>query len=333
MAHLSRRIAVIAAGEMGAAVAARLVKAGHSVFTNLDGRSQRTRQRASDAGMQDVPFTQMAQETEWMLSILPPRDAVDLAQKYVDALKGSGKQRSGRKVYVDCNAVSPVTVKKIASLFEGSGVTFLDAGIIGGPPSDTYSSHIYASADPSDEDAQTALKEFIEFEKCGIKMTALQGDGADIGSASALKMSYAGITKGTTGLFCTMILAAHASSPSTSSALLHEMAYSQPQLLQRIARGVPTSIPKAYRWVAEMEEISSFVDSGLRKDVDSEGVSSDGPRDSEASGEGQIHQGMANIFRRLETALEKDGKDEGDIGTLLAFAKEAGEVLAEKAKS
>ncbi len=29
---------------------------------------------------------------------------------------------------------------------------------------------------------------------------------------------------------------------------------------------------------------------------------------------------------------EKDGKDKGDVGTLLAFAKEAGEVLAEKAK-
>lgn len=110
------------------------------------------------------------------------------------------------------------------------------------------------------------------------------------------------------------------------------MAYSQPQLLQRIARGVPTSIPKAYRWVAEMEEIASFVDSGLRKGT--EGDSSSGSGDGEeASGEGQIHRGMASIFRRLETALEKDGKDEGDIGTLLAFAKEAKEVLDGKAKS
>ncbi len=100
-----------------------------------------------------------------MLSILPPRDAVALAQKYLDALKG-GQSASGtlgtgtgrRKVYVDCNAVSPATVKKIAALFEGSGVTFLDAGIIGGPPNDAYSSHIYASAEPKDEDAQAALK-------------------------------------------------------------------------------------------------------------------------------------------------------------------------------
>jgi len=229
---------------------------------------------------------------------------------------------------VDCNAVSPATVKKIAALFEGSGVTFLDAGIIGGPPNDAYSSHMYASADPKDEDAQAALKEFVEFEESGIKMTPLEGDDVGIGSASALKMSYAGITKGTAGLFCTMILAAHASSPSTSSALLHELGYSQPQLLQRISRGVPSSIPKAYRWVAEMEEIASFVDIGLKGD---DGISSEDS--DESGGEGQIHRGMASIFRRLEDALEKDGKDKGDVGTLLAFAKEAGEVLAEKAKS
>lgn len=75
-----------------------------------------------------------------------------------------------------------------------------------------------------------------------------------------------------------------------------------------------------------MEEIASFVDSGLSKEVPSRG-------NGEESGEGQIHRGMSSIFRRLDDALENDGKNKGDVGTLLSFAKEAGDVLAEKAKS
>lgn len=140
-----------------------------------------------------------------------------------------------------------------------------------------------------------------------------------------------GITKGLTGIFSTMILgacclsvqcsrplltrsplndglAANAASPATSNALLHELHASQPVLLQRITKTVPGMLPKAYRWVGEMEEIAGFV----------------------GEGEGDVYKGMAQLYRRMEKSVEKDGKGEGDTGVLEAFVEEAKKVIEEK---
>lgn len=181
-------VAVVAAGEMGAAVAARLVKHGLSVYTTLEGRSNATRKRAADAGIQDVPFDELASRAEWVLSILPPSEAFTFAQRFVNTTISSAI-RKDKLIFVDCNAVSPKTTKRIASLFEPTFIRFVDAGIIGGPPSDTYNPTIYASAEKEDEDV---LDEFARFNDFGLKISPLKGDGvAGVGDASALKMSYA----------------------------------------------------------------------------------------------------------------------------------------------
>lgn len=181
-------VAVVAAGEMGAAVAARLVKHGLSVYTTLEGRSNATRKRAADAGIQDIPFDELASRAEWVLSILPPSEAFTFAQRFVNTTISSAI-RKDKLVFVDCNAVSPKTTKRIASLFEPTFIRFVDAGIIGGPPSDTYNPTIYASAEKEDEDV---LDEFARFNDFGLKISPLKGDGlAGVGDASALKMSYA----------------------------------------------------------------------------------------------------------------------------------------------
>ncbi|KAI5121960.1 hypothetical protein M0805_002031 [Coniferiporia weirii] len=294
-------IAIVAAGQMGAAVAARLVKSGCAVFTSLDGRSAATRTRAADAGMQDVPFSELSRRAEWVLSILPPSEAFNFARSFVSTT--SNVTTKDKLVFVDCNAVCPQTVKRIAGLFEDTSITFIDAGIIGGPPSDTYNPTIYASAEAKDE---SALDEFAAFSELGLKISLLKGEGvAGVGDASALKMSYAGMTKGITGIFSTMILAANAASPATASALLAELHESQPQLLQRITKSVPGMIPKAYRWVGEMEEIANFV----------------------GKGEGDVYKGLAQLYERVDGALERDGKKAGDVGTLLKFAGDAKVVL------
>lgn len=43
---------------------------------------------------------------------------------------------------------------------------------------------------------------------------------------------------------------------------MEELKDSQPELVERIKRMVPTMLPKAYRWVGEMEEIAGFVEEG-----------------------------------------------------------------------
>ncbi|KAI0633639.1 6-phosphogluconate dehydrogenase C-terminal domain-like protein [Trametes polyzona] len=289
-------IAVIAPGAMGAAVAHRFTKSGVTVLTTLEGRSPSTIERARAAGMQDASLPEAAKRVDWVLSILPPSSALQLAEDFRKAYEQEGRGRA--LTFVDCNAVSPGTVKTIARVFQGSAVRFLDAGIVGGPPDDTYSPAFYASADPADADL---LDKFVALGELRIRVVPLRGEGAGIGDASALKMSYAGISKGFTGLVATMILAANASSPATAQALLDELSDSQPMVLQRIAKGIPSMLPKAYRWVGEMEEISAFVHEGL------------------GEGEAHVHHGFAHLYDRVTKALP----DGDDVVVLKKFAEDA----------
>jgi putative dehydrogenase len=177
-----------------------------------------------------------------ILSIVPPGSALALAERLVPVLRAAAL----KPLYVDCNAVSPGTVAKIAAVIAPTGAAFVDGGIIGGPPKPgSTGTSIYVSG----PEAPRAAK-LIEY---GLEMKLL---GAAIGEASALKMSYAGITKGFTALGAAMMLAA---TRGGSAAALHaELAESQKPLFAWLTRQVPTMYPKASRWVAEMEEISDF---------------------------------------------------------------------------
>src|SRR5262245_19875216 len=122
-------VAVIAPGMMGAGVGKRLTDNGIKVLTSLTGRSAETLERASDAGMTHASDEEIA-ASDFILSILPPRDAVALAQRFVPALTAS----NAKPIYVDCNAVSPQTTERVALALAPTGSPFVDAGIIGGPP-------------------------------------------------------------------------------------------------------------------------------------------------------------------------------------------------------
>lgn len=293
MSSAMPRLAVVAAGAMGSAVAKRLVSFGCTVYTNLDGRSEATRKRAQDAGMINVSINELVLKSDWILSILPPRDAVSFAEKIQDAAAKHGSAFPSPRTFVDCNAVNPETVKRIAALFAGTSIEFVDAGIIGGPPKGNYDPTFYASA----EDGKM-LDEFTALSNYGLKVSPLKGEGVGVGDASALKMSYAGITKGTTGLYTTMVLAAHASSPATADALMRELHMSQPVLLNRLVESVPPMLPKAYRWIGEMEEIADFV----------------------GGGEGDVYRGIAKVYERIEKSI---AGDEVDVATLRKFVEKA----------
>lgn len=57
-------------------------------------------------------------------------------------------------------------------------------------------------------------------------------------------------------------------------------------------------IPKAYRWVGEMEEIAGFV----------------------GGGEGDIYHGMSQIYARIERSIEEGN---GDVEVLKGFVDAA----------
>jgi 3-hydroxyisobutyrate dehydrogenase-like beta-hydroxyacid dehydrogenase len=117
----------------------------------------------------------------------------------------------------------------------------------------------------------------------GTPLAAVVLDGP-LGSASALKVCYAAWTKGSTALLADV--RALAVKEGVEAALLAEWQQSQPDVLKR-SDGVRTSARKAWRWIAEMEEIAAtFSAAGLP----------DG-----------FHLAAAEIYRRLEPYKDAPG--------------------------
>jgi len=236
-------VVIIAAGEMGAGIGRRLAERGARVLTSLRDRGAGSAARARAAGMIDVTDDDdLVAQADVVLSVVPPGQAAALAER----LKGPLSRTAGAPLYVDCNAVAPDTARTIGGILAGTRAQFVDGGIIGGPPAQGYSPNLYVSGPQA--------RDVLRLSGYGLSVRPIEGG---IGAASALKMSYAGITKGITAIGIAMLLGA--SRAGCADELRQELSESQPQILQRMARQVPASFPKAYRWVAEMEEIAAFL--------------------------------------------------------------------------
>jgi 3-hydroxyisobutyrate dehydrogenase-like beta-hydroxyacid dehydrogenase len=235
-------VAIVAQGSMGSGVGRRLHESGAEVRTLLSGRSAASAERASAAGMRPAADEKaLLAGADFFLSILPPGEAESIARQLAPALSALDK----KPVYVDCNAVSPQTAERVAAIVAPTGAVFVDAGIIGGPPRPGYSPAIYASGPAVGQSA--VLRDW------GLDWRVIDGP---VGAASGLKMSYAGITKGITALGSAMMLGA--ARFGCAEALIAELSSSQPQLVKYLSASIPRMYDKAYRWVAEMEEIADF---------------------------------------------------------------------------
>lgn len=278
---MSKTIAILAPGAMGSAVARRLSENGARVLTSLQGRSEATLKRAADAGMVGAEDDAIA-DADIILSIVPPGEAVALAERLAALIMKQAK----KPVVVDCNAVNVDTVKRIEQIIGSAEAPFVDGGIIGFPPQQGGKSPAFYMSGEHAKDV-AVLGDF------GLDIRFVEGP---VGAASALKMSYAGIVKGLAGIGSAMVVAA--TKAGAADALRDELALSQPAILARLEVALPDMIPKAYRWVAEMQEISGFL----------------GP-DHPAS---QIYQGFARWFEHLA----RDAKGEAvDASLLKAFAE------------
>jgi L-threonate 2-dehydrogenase len=249
-------IAIIAAGAMGSAIAERLTRRGATVLTSLDGRGPQSRSRAEAAGMRHVDDQRLVDEACMLLSIVPPAEAAALAQRFAARL-GSAAHAP---IFVDCNAIGVSTLLGIGRDLEQAGARLVDGAIIGSPPKgDNPGPAIYLSGD--------AAVELAGLSEYGLDIRIIDGP---LGAASALKLSYAGITKGLVAVATAMILAADRA--GAGPALKAELAASQPQLLERFARTLPDMYPKAYRWVEEMHAISDFIGGSFPESIMFEGA-------------------------------------------------------------
>jgi 3-hydroxyisobutyrate dehydrogenase-like beta-hydroxyacid dehydrogenase len=244
-ASMARKsIALLHPGEMGTAVGACLRGRGHRVLWVSEGRSATTRARATASGFEEMPNLNVAlQAANIVLSICPPHGAVEVARRVANA--------GFRGIFVDANAIARATACEIGEQLEAAGATFVDGGIIGPPPVSDRRARLYV-AGPSREEV-AAL-----FASTPLQALALEGP---VGAASALKMCYAAWTKGTTALLAS--IRALAQAEGVDARLLEEWNLSLPGVTKQ-SDAAAAKASKAWRWVAEMEEIAaSFEAAGL----------------------------------------------------------------------
>jgi 3-hydroxyisobutyrate dehydrogenase-like beta-hydroxyacid dehydrogenase len=285
----AERVAIVGTGEMGSAIGRRLREYGAQVRTSLVGRSAASTQRVERAGLEvRNDDGELIEDVGFLLSIVPPAQALSVAQRFHDPLR----RAKSKPIYVECNAVSPATVRQIADLLEDTECGFIDASIIGGPPlarrdATTGRTSIYASGSDA-----SLLKRLTNY---GLDVELLDDR---VGSASAFKMCYGGLTKGLTALGSVMIRAA--ARHNLASALLAELAQSQAEMLKLLSRRVPGMLAKAYRWEGEMEEIASFL------------------HDDEAGA--KIFTGAARLYSRLAEEVRQDPEFKSrELSDLLRF--------------
>ncbi len=213
-------------GEMGALVAAAC---NADVIWVSAGRSDATHARADALGLTDVgTLAELVARSDIVLSICPPAIAEETARE-VAAAGFDG-------LYVDANAISPARAKRISTLFERT----VDGSIVG-----RETIHLYLSGDPG-ELAEVAALFDPEL------LVAIPLDGG-IGAASALKVAFASWNK--------IGIALAAQSHALARAWGLEAALAAEGIEPR---GVVRAGGRAWRWVAEMEEIGdTFAEVGL----------------------------------------------------------------------
>ena len=268
---------------MGHVVGQVLVEHGMPVFAPIEGRSERTQGLTRKAGIQSVAdVDELVRRVDLILSILVPAAVHAAAGQVADALAKAEVQLA----YVECNAIAPATARAIAETISKAGGSYVDAGIIGPPPTQEGLTRFYASGpDPA---AFEALTEY------GLDVRVV---GDQIGQASGFKMCYAALTKGFFALATELLVAAE--KQGLYQQLISEFEISQVQRYNSMLKDLPSTPPKVGRWVGEMEEIArTFSNLGLTP---------------------KIHQGAAEVFRRAsKSAVASETTETRDEGRSLA---------------
>ena len=233
-------IGLLHPGEMGAQVGRCLQDAGHRVLWASAGRGSQTRARAAAAGLTDAGTTgALAEQADLILSVCPPHAAVEVAR----SVAGFGG------LYLDANAIAPQTAREVASIISARGGQYVDGGIIGPPPVSRESTRLYLSGAAAPQVQRLFDGSALEARIAGTGPFA----------ASAVKMAYAGWTKGSAALLLTVRALAEAE--GVADVLAAEWALSQPGLEDRLAGAGRSAAGKGWRWTAEMEQVAETVSS------------------------------------------------------------------------
>ncbi|ETI19378.1 hypothetical protein G647_09210 [Cladophialophora carrionii CBS 160.54] len=306
-------VGILSIGDMGMGIARLLRHHDHTVYTVATGRRQ---VYTSDSRPEDIELfaelspsqhtldrikssqitaletdEQLVAESDIILSIVPPRDAIATARRALEACRSQAaiKRRSERKgtaatpqapsiTYIDLNAISPSSAKSIATMFStpmspasprrlSITRTFSFHRRESEPELDPISINFLdggiIGGPPAPKQDQTWKKPSIVISgpksdhlltPSFIELLNMKLLGPKIGQASALKSCFASLTKGMTALSILSFTTAH--SCGVLKELQEHLAEFSPKTLDLAEAGLVGMPPKAYRWVEEMRQIN-----------------------------------------------------------------------------
>lgn len=264
------RIGLLHPGAMGAAVGGALRASGHEVFWASEGRSHATRDRAAAAGLVDAGFIEtVAVRCDAVVSVCPPHAAQDVADRVLGA--------TFRGLYLDANAIAPASARAVGDTVTAAGGTFVDGGIIGGPPTQPGTTWLHLAGP---EAARVAA-----WFAAGPFETSIVSERP--GDASALKVAFAAWTKGSTALSAAML--AYAEAAGVREALRTQWEVYEPGFLADAEAKIQRSALKAWRFEGEMRQIAAA--------FDAEGV------------QRGFHLAAAETYRRLAPLRDADATE------------------------
>ncbi|GAA2126223.1 NAD(P)-dependent oxidoreductase [Kitasatospora saccharophila] len=227
-------------GSMGAAVAAQIRQAGTTVLWCSAGRSEATRSRAVEAGLTELPsLGELVPRCEILLSVCPPAAAEQLAAEVAEHGYGG--------VYVEANAVTPERVKRIASALPDA--TVVDGSVVGSPPRGGKQPRLFLSGPERAVDQVVRL-----FAGTDVRARVL---GAELGQASALKLSYTSYQKASRVLAA--LSYALAADHGVEDELLEIAAGRSGSYLVETGY-IPKTAARAWRWAPELVEAAELLE-------------------------------------------------------------------------
>ena len=244
-----RTVGILSIGEMGFHWAKLLKSHNVEVLTYDKDRGEVSRQRGQNAGVKATgSMAELVQNSELIVSIVVPSAAKRVAEAVAVAVRESGRKEL---LFLDANAISPMTADDITAVLAPAGVQFVDGCIIGSAARMGKGTIVYVSGPQASR--LTALEQF------NIPTKVL---GANTNQASAFKVVYAGLTKGLQGLFCELFMGARRFGLLKEITAQYEESF--PGLIDKVSSSIVGLRIHAGRRAEEMEELKrTFQHHGL----------------------------------------------------------------------
>jgi 3-hydroxyisobutyrate dehydrogenase-like beta-hydroxyacid dehydrogenase len=244
-----KKIAILSIGEMGFHWAKLLKSHGVEVLTYDKDRGEVSRKRAENAGVKSTDsMVELIGAAELLVSIVVPSAAKRVAENVATAARQAGRKGL---LYLDANAISPMTADEVAAALQPAGVDFVDGCIIGSAAKMGKGTLVYVSGP-----AARALEGLASFH---IPVKVL---GPHNNQASAFKVVYAGLTKGLQGLFCELFMGARRFGLLKELTAQYEASF--PGLIDKVSSSIVGLRIHAGRRAEEMDELKrTFKHHGL----------------------------------------------------------------------